>query len=77
MCNRAMLYDIAAIEGPSATVFGHVQKHGCYAQDCRVSYNHRATCARASHDVVPWSCDILRHRTRSHNNRTTVIVFRC
>ena len=26
--------------------------------------------ARPSYDVVRWSCDVLRHRTKSHDHRT-------
>ena len=48
----------------------------------RVSYNHCATssnvanvCTIFAQDVVSWSCDVLRHRTKSHNHRTTLIVL--
>ena len=46
MRNRATLHDVTAIGGPrmmSSCFFGHVQKPGCDFQDCRVSYDHRAT----------------------------------
>ena len=94
--NRAMLYDVAAIDEPMTTswrffvifqnlvampdiveyrtIIARRRANSLDVMRRRGCLYHIFTC---SHDVVPWSCDILRHRTKSHNHRMTVIVFRC
>ena len=99
MRNRAMSYDVAAIEGPRTTSWRFVVMLKnlvampeiivqssrdivrllltyCDVADVYTIFSH-VLIARPSHDIVPWSCDVLRHRTRSHNHRTTAIMFRC
>ena len=44
--------------------------HHVTSQIC-ILYVHMFSLVRPSHDVVPQSCDVLRHRTRSHDHRAT------
>ena len=103
--NRAMLHDVAAIEGASMTYWRLLVMFKSSRESCDISWRdatsrmfsstcHIFTCARPIctfivamciwiniylsiyHDVVPWSYDVVRHRTRSHNHRPTIIVFR-
>ena len=67
---RAMLYDVAVMEGPHTTswrILGHVQKPGCIVQSSRDVVRHCLI-----------SCDVADIRTLffACSNRTTVIVFR-
>ena len=90
--NRAVLYDVAAIEGHRTTSwrflvmftpwfrFRDVEYHTIIAwrhatSRMYVPYFHMFLFVWPSHDVVPWSCDVLRHRTISHNHRTIVFVL--
>ena len=71
--HRRYVYDVMAILGITRSSRDITRSHAM--SRLFISYFYMFSPARPSHDVVPWSCDVLRHRPRLYDHRTTLIVF--